>query len=378
MHLDDLPPEILVHVLLHVASTADLARLATVSTRLRAAATDVRATRARHRGRHGPHADAVGCAHQLVNAIVSDDVEAMIEALDVGSVNIDDLLDIGHLQRVAVPNVICASHALGEGNTRTVFDWARETIGTKRWDALGVAVIHGSAACVRALVSLGARADRVSADCLIEFVLTHTAWDHFSVYAARALSPRVTMRSAWPRIGQARVVDPLALLGPLLKVCRDDDDDDGASRSRRAALRPYTHLTAAREAFVRRASVRPNGAQPQPIDSVPALIDDARCLVALLVRHGCRPRREMCSDGRYVNDRWCAAVFDTHRPPSAEQVAAWRIAAASISEHESAVAALEAAQMAARDEAMPNRANHLAVRDILAAIVDAYDSVADT
>lgn len=381
MRLDELPPEILVAMLAHVSSTADLARLAAVSVRLAAVARAVRATRAQRRGKREPHADAVGCAHALVNAIASDDVVAMVDALDVGSVGLYDGLDIDYLQAVAVPNVCVTVWGPLERDCRTVVEHARESVGCTRWDALGVAVIHGSAACVRALVALGARTDRHSLDRLIDFVLTRTAWRRVYAYMAHALLPVVHVGSSWPRVARPHFVDPAAVLAPLV----DAHCGGRFPYAGRASVRPFNHLATARKALVSRVwpdftANAPSVYLSDDVDPVQAdaLVDDARRLVALLMAYGCRPDHSVALDARDMAERWRAVVFDTRHPPLPEQVAAWRAAAPSMSERERALLGLERAHMAACDRAPSVSARTarriVIVRDLLAAIVDAYDA----
>ncbi|AVK74736.1 hypothetical protein pqer_cds_314 [Pandoravirus quercus] len=385
MCLDRLPPEILGAVLAHVPSTADLARLAAVSARVGAVARDVRAARAQRRGRRGPHADPIGCAHQVLNAIASDNVIAMIDALDVGAVNINDALDVDYLQAVAAPNVCVVIEGTLHSDRRTVIQRARESIGCAHWSALEVAVVHGSAACVRALVSLGARVDRRSLDRLIDFVLTRTAWRRVSAYMVHALSPVIHARSNWPRVVRARMIDPVAVLGPLV-----DAHHSGSNRLLHRmcmSTRPFHHLAAAREALVDR--VWPGFGHIAAVDGYHDLddsvdindnmyVDDARRLVALLLRHGCRPDEGAMPDAQGMAERWRSVVLDTRHPPSPEQVAAWRATTASTSERSRALLCLERARTAACDKATPGGTHRAAiVRDVLSAIVDAYDIYTD-
>ncbi|ATE82497.1 hypothetical protein pdul_cds_373 [Pandoravirus dulcis] len=383
MRLDELPPEILVAMLAHVSSTADLARLAAVSVRLAAVARAVRATRAQRRGKRGPHADPVGCAHAIVNAIASDDAVGMVDALDVGSVGLSDGLDIDYLQAVAVPNVYVVV-MLGPlaRDCLTVVEYARESIGCTQWDALGVAVIHGSAACVRALVALGARTDQYSLDRLIDFVLTRIAWRRVRTHMAYALSPVIHARSSWPRVARPRLVDPVAVLSPLVEVhC---GDDGRLLRAGRALARPFNHLATARESLVLRVwpDFTANAPSRYPADEdypvrADVMVDDARRLVALLLAYGCRPDHGIATDAQDMAERWRAVVLGTRHPPSPEQVAAWRASALLVTEHERALLWLERARMAACDRApsISARTAHgiVVVRDVLAAIVDAYD-----
>lgn len=381
MRLDELPPEILVAMLAHIPSTADLARLAAVSVRLAAVARGVRTVRAQMRGKHGPHADPVGCAHALVNAIASDDAVAMVDVLDVGFVGLGDGLDIDYLQAVAVPNVCVAVSGPLDRDCRTIVEHARESIGCTRWDALGVAVIHGSATCVRALVALGARTDRYSLDRLIDFVLTRTAWRRVCAYRAHALLPVIHVGSSWPRVARPHIVDPTAVLAPLVSAhCAGRLLCTG-----RASVRPFNHLTAAREALVSRVwpDFTANAPSRYPSDAdddsaqTDAMVDDARRLIALLLDYGCRPDHGVAPHAHDMAERWRAVILDTRHPPSSEQVASWRAAALSMSEREHALLGLERARMGACDRApsMSARTAHgiVMVRDLLAAVVDAYD-----
>ncbi|AJF98125.1 hypothetical protein TW95_gp1391 [Pandoravirus inopinatum] len=387
MCLDRLPPEILGAVLAHVPSTADLARLTAVSVRVAAVARDVRAARAQRRGRRGPHADPIGCAHQVLNAIASDNVIAMIDALDVGTVNMSGALDVDYLQAIAVPNVCVIIEGTLHSDRRTVIQHARESIGCAHWGALEVAVIHGSAACVRALVSLGARVDRRSLDRLIDFVLTRTAWRHISAYMVHALSPVIHARSNWPRVVRARMIDPVAVLGPLVDA-HHSDSNRLLHTMCLSTTRPFHHLAAAREVLVDR--VWPGSGHVAAMDgyhdsdnsvdtnvdiNVNMYVDDARRLVALLLRHGCRPDEGAMPDAQGMAERWRSVVLDTRHPPSSEQVAAWRATMASTSERSRALLCLERARTAACDKATPGGTHRAAiVRDVLSAIVDAYDN----
>ncbi|AGO83956.1 hypothetical protein psal_cds_327 [Pandoravirus salinus] len=383
MCLGRLPPEILAAVLAHVHSTVDLARLAAVSVRVASVARAVRASRAQRRGSHGPHADPIGCAHQAVNAIASDNVAAMVDALDVGSVGVNDTLDVDYLQAVAAPNVcVVVGGQLGrDGALRTVVQHARESIGCAQWGALGVAVIHGSASCVRALVRLGARVDERSVDRLIDFVLTRTAWRRVSAYMVHALSPVIHARSNWPRVVRPHVIDPVAVLGPLVDAHRSNSNR--LLHRMCMSTRPFHHLAAAREALVDR--VWPDFGHIAAVDgyhdpdnsvdiNIDVYVDDARRLVALLLRNGCRPDEGAMPDAQGMAERWRSIVLDTRHPPSPEQVAAWRATTAPTSERSRALLCLERARTAACDKATPGGPHRATiVRDVLSAIVDAYD-----
>lgn len=381
MRLDMLPPEILVAVLAHVPSTADLARLTAVSVGLAAVARGVRVTRAQRRGKRGPHADPIGCAHAIVNAIAADDAVAMVDALDVGFVGLGDALDIDYLQAVATPNVCVVVSGPLARDCRTIVEHARESIGCTRWDALGVAAIHGSAACVRALVALGARTDQCSLDRLIDFVLTRTAWRRVRAYMAHALLPVIHAGSSWPRVARPRFVDPAAVLAPLVDAHRGDR----LLCAGRASVRPFNHLAAAREALVSRVwpdftanepSMYRSDGDDDPVQT-DVIVDDARRLIAILLDYGCRPGHGGAPDAQDMAERWRAVIFGTRHPPPPGQVASWRTTALSVSERERALLALERACMAACDGSkfVSARTAHriVLVRDVLAAVVDAYD-----
>ncbi|BCU03634.1 hypothetical protein [Pandoravirus japonicus] len=306
----------------------------------------------------------------------------MVDALDVGSVGLSDGLDIDYLQAVAVPNVCVAVAGSLDRDCRTVVDHARESIGCTQWDVLGVAVIHGSAACVRALVALGARTDRHSLDRLIDFVLTRIAWRRVCAYMAHALSPVIYVHNCWPRVARPRLVDPVAVLAPLVEAhC---GGDGRLLHAGRALVRPFNHLATARGVLVSRvwpdfAANAPH-AYPSKEDNLvraDAFVDDARRLIALLLDYGCRPDHGAAPDAHDMAKRWRTVVIGTRHPPSSEQVAAWRAAALSVSEREHALLGLERACMAACDRAPSKSActarRIVIVRDVLAAIVDTYD-----
>jgi hypothetical protein len=373
--LDALNPDTLALILAHVDSTADLLRLGMTCRLLHDAATYVRWARIDRR-RRAWASDVVGCAHQLVTAVALDDVVRMVDALDVGLVNVDDTLDVDYLCAVAVPNVIVSmrreDNSDNDDLNMAVLSAARESIGCTRWTLLGIAAIYGSSDCARVLVSLGARIDRHSADCLVHFVLTRTAWRLVETHIAQTLSPVLRRHSFWPRAGRSSCVDPVRIVGSLLRARRDDPR---AQHGACLFTKRFDQLGAARRAIVQRVeSLFRLGARQHCSVVLSVCIGQARDLMALLVRYGCRPHDPGVPTPETISSRWQQTIDSTRRLPLADQVRAWRIDTASTSEHEAARQHLDRICALGRDDPRQFLDDGVvAVRAVLSAIVSVYD-----
>nr|UDO47714.1 hypothetical protein [Pandoravirus massiliensis] len=385
-----MPVDTLVAILSFVPSTADLARLAMVSSTLRAVSSDVRFERAHRRFlTHDYAADHIGCAHALANAIMADNVVAMIDVLDTGAVIIDEPLDVEYLQAVAVPNTVVF---VSQGSVADQFQplhHAHGMRGPSCFAPLGVAVINGASRCARALVSMGARMDAESAASLVAFVLDRTAWRYVHASNAHMLSPVIEI--AWPCCRAKRLLDPVDVLAPLLDACTPSELRPVAARrgflgmARRAALRRlcrYDVYAVDGDDYDHTASVPAWEATGPYVDmDVATLVEYTRRLVQLLLRHGCDPRDPTPSavTREEMRHRWRMFVCEKRRPPSTQDVAAWRAGASSATEYDVASTCLERARMAGHDKTLGRSPARAAVsgatRDVIAALVDLYDGI---
>ncbi|WBR14426.1 hypothetical protein pkur_cds_251 [Pandoravirus kuranda] len=377
MHLDGLPLDALIAILRFVPSTVDLARLGAVSSALRVAASAVRLERARRRLLLDGCADIDGCAHRLANAIMADNVLAMVDVLDATTVGVDQPLDVEYLQAVAVPNtVVFVSDDSATGQFQPCRR-ARGMRGPACFTPLGIAVINGAIRCARALVAMGARVDAESAASLVAFVLEHTAWRHVHAAEAHMLSPEIEI--AWPRCRPKRMLDPVDVLTPLFDACAPADLQSVASRhgflgmARRAALR---RLCACDNVVTTGsgASHFPNGRDTGPhvgdgskvftcagtgrhvaLD-VGTLVDDTGRLIRLLLLCGCDPRDPTPSitSPEEMRDRWRRFVCERRRPPLSHEVAGWRVAESTTSEYETVSTCIQRA-LASNDDTQTHR-----------------------
>lgn len=394
MHLDGLPLDALVAILHFVSSTADLARIGAVSSTLRAAASTVRLERARRRLLLHGCADRDGCAHRLANAIMADDVLAMVDVLDAAKVGLHEPLDVEYLQAVAVPNtVVFVSERSAAGQFQPRHR-ARGIRGPTCFAPLGVAVINGAARCARALVAMGARADAESAASLVAFVLEHTAWRDVHAAEAHVLSPEIEI--AWPRTRPKRRLDPVDVLTPLFDACTPSALRSIAAQrgflgmARRSALR---RLCQCDNTSVRSDGKHTDGSKGASILTcagtgrhvaldIATLVDDTKRLIASLLRRGCDPRDPAPSvaSPEEMRDRWRRFVCERRRPPLSHEVAAWRAAATSATEYDTAAAYVQQYRTDADDmeshQGAVRKGVSDATRHVLVAIATLYDDAA--
>ncbi|AGO83972.1 F-box incomplete domain containing protein [Pandoravirus salinus] len=228
-----LPDEILCAIMGHLYPTSALVRAGSVCSRFHQAAAFIRAQRRASRCRAGPHADPIGCAHQLLNAISLDDPDAAIDALDTGNVSFDDLLDPAYLWSAAAHNVVATvvgpPSLTSDGRTgRPILERVdQDPARTGYYAPIEVAILCGSLACVRALVAMGARVSACRVGPLVRFVAGTLAWNDIYVRHVPSVIVKagdILRIEAHPRVpATARHgepdnahVDPIKLLSPIM------------------------------------------------------------------------------------------------------------------------------------------------------------------
>ncbi|AVK74744.1 hypothetical protein pqer_cds_322 [Pandoravirus quercus] len=236
--VDAFPDEILCAIMAHVYPTSALVHAGSACRRFHQASAFVRAHRSAARRRTGPHADPIGCAHQLLNAISLDDPDSVVDALDTGHVSLDDLLDPVYIWSVAAHNVVARvvgvpSLASDERLDRPILERAdRDPARTGYYTPLHTAILCGSVMCVRALVAMGARTSLCQVGPLVRFVAGTLAWNDIRVsHISGTLGDMddVFYAKTHPRVppsyvgepGSARV-DPIKLLSPIMATLPAD------------------------------------------------------------------------------------------------------------------------------------------------------------
>lgn len=336
LSVDALPSEILCAVMAHVHPTSALVHAASACRRFHEAAAFVRAQRSASRRRAGPHADPIGCAHQLLNAISLDDPNGVVDALDTGHVSFDDLLDPVYLWSAATHNIVARvvgapSVGSDERPGRPILERVtKDPARTGYYTPLQAATLCGSATCVRALIAMGARMSPCQVGPLVRFVAGTLAWNEIYVShipGVIATMDEASRAEARPRMsvagnsqpGSARV-DPIELLSPIMASLPADYLVGTSGRGILTAVSQKAigriadmHVDGRERARPRpvhsnedhrahRGFVPPNitGLEAAVIDNfahdVDAVVDDACALAAFLIDRGCRP--------------WCAV-----RPP---------------------------------------------------------------
>lgn len=333
--IDALPSEIVCAVMANVYPTSALVRAGSVCRRFYDAATFVRAQRVASRRRAGPHADLIGCAHQLLNAISLDDPDGVVDALDTGNVSFDDLLDPAYLWSAATPNIVARvvgapSLAPSKRPGRPILERVdNDPARTGYYTPLQAAVLCGSAMCVRALVAMGARASPCQVGPLVRVVVGTLAWNdiHVShISSAVARMDDASRAEARPRIAVGRNgepdsahVDPIQLLSPIMTSLPAGYLGGASGRGILMCMMAKAIGRIAHMPVDRRVDQRPQSACPRRTDvhgafsppvidgldaaivaglvrAVEEVVNDACDLAAFLIDHGCRP--------------WCAV-----RPP---------------------------------------------------------------
>ncbi|BCU03645.1 hypothetical protein [Pandoravirus japonicus] len=227
--VDALPDEVLCDIAGRIYPTSALVRAGSACRRLCQAAAFVRTQRTASRRRSGPHADPIGCAHQLLNAISLDDPDGVVDALDIGHVSLDDLLDPDYLWSVATPSAVAMifgtrayaddRSVMGRPVLRSLID---DPARTGYYTPLRAAVLCGSVACVRVLVSVGARMSAAEAGALVRSVASDLAWNEIRVTTLSRPVPRIddiSRAGARPRAVRGctgSYIDPVELLSPVL------------------------------------------------------------------------------------------------------------------------------------------------------------------
>ncbi|AGO82417.1 hypothetical protein pdul_cds_381 [Pandoravirus dulcis] len=227
--VDVLPDEVLCDIVDRIHPTSALVRVGSACRRLCQATAFVRTQRTASRRRSGPHADPIGCAHQLLNAISLDDPDGVVDALDIGHVSLDDLLDPDYLWSVATPSVVAMifgtrayaddRSVMGRPVLRSLID---DPARTGYYTPLRAAVLCGSVACVRVLVSMGTRMSAAEAGALVRSVASDLAWNEIRVTTLSRPVPRIddiSRADARPRAARRSTgsyIDPVELLSPVL------------------------------------------------------------------------------------------------------------------------------------------------------------------
>lgn len=227
--VDALPDEVLCDIVGRIHPTSALVRVGSACRRFRQAAAFVRAQRTASRRRSGPHADPIGCAHQLLNAISLDYPDGVVDALDIGHVSIGDLLDPDYLWSAAAPSAVAMIFGtrayaddrgvMGLPVLRSLID---DPARTGYYTPLHAAVLCGSVACVRALVSMGARMSAAEAGALVRSVAVALAWNEIRVATLSGPISRIDRisqadaRPRAPRRSTGSYIDPVELLSPVL------------------------------------------------------------------------------------------------------------------------------------------------------------------
>lgn len=326
--VDAFPDEILCAIMAHVYPTSALVRAGSACRRFHQASAFVRAQRSATRRRAGPHADPVGCAHQLLNAISLDDPNGMVDALDTGHVSLDDLLDPVYLWSAAAHNVVARvvgapSLASDERLDRPILERVdRDPARAGYYTPLQAAILCGSVMCVHALVAVGARTSLCQAGPLARFVVGTLAWNdiHVSHISGTISDMGVVLHAkTHPRVSPTRDgepdsarVDPIKLLSPIMASLPTDYLGGNAGRGilfnmlakatgRIACMRigePARRCTEsdcpiganARSAFSPRAVTGLDAAAIADFaHAVDGIVEDACALAAFLMDRGCRP-----------------------------------------------------------------------------------------
>nr|UMO78856.1 F-box domain protein [Pandoravirus belohorizontensis] len=324
--VDALPDEILCAIMAHVHPTSALVRAGSAWRRFHQAAAFVRAQRGVSRRRAGPHADPVGCAHQLLNAVSLDDPNGMIDALDTGHVSFDDLLDPLYLWSAATPNVVARvvgapSLASDEKLGRPILERAgQDPARTGYYTPLQAAILCGSVMCVRALVAMGARMSPCQVGPLVRFAVETLAWNDIyvsHVSGAIGKTDDASRAEAHPRVSPAHngepgsaCVDPIQLLSPIMSSLPANYLAGTPGRGilsgvMAKAMGRIMHMPVNKHGRPRSGCPKGTGARSgfspssvvdldavavaDLVGAVNAIVDDARALAVFLVDCGCRP-----------------------------------------------------------------------------------------
>lgn len=322
--IDVLPDEVLCAIVGRIYPTSALVRVGSACRRLYRAAAFVRTQRTASRRRSGPHADPIGCAHQLLNAISLDDPDGVVDALDVGHVSNDDLLDPNYLWSAAAPSAVAmifGTRAYADDRSVMGLPVLRSLIDdparTGYYTPLRAAVLCGSIACVRALVSMGARMSAAEASALVRSVATDLAWNEIRVTTVSGPVSRIdciSQADARPRAARGSggsYIDPVELLSPVLCSlpcsCLSGMSARGIlyaalfkAAGRLAYACPQFPLWPAAAAGAD-TPVRGSGFSPSAgvaldaslvedfVHAVDQIVAQASAFATFLVRHGCQP-----------------------------------------------------------------------------------------